>query len=121
MMENILVNQDMNNLVKNICKNCTKTYERYDSIGEATNKEFCSELCYFEYYKKQDLTEDRRKQVFSEIMKMSVNQKTFTLSIHCISCNLGWTANLNEIKKLVISNMKCPICFGQVEGIIESK
>jgi len=111
----------MSSLLKNICKNCNKIYERYDAIGEETNKEFCSEDCYFNYYKKQDISDERKKHILSKIMKMSVDQKTITLAIHCITCNLSWTTNLEQIKRLVISNIKCPICFGHVEGILESK
>ena len=111
----------MSNLVKNICRNCEKTYEQYDTIGQATNKEFCSEDCYYQYYKNQEHKDQRKIRIYEEIMKMSVNQKTITLSIHCIPCNLSWTTNLEQIKRLVISNIKCPICFGQVEGIIEAR
>ena len=111
----------MSELVKNICKNCQKTYERYNAIGDETNKEFCSEECYFQFYKNEENKENRKKYIYQEIMKMSVSQKTFTLSIHCISCNLTWTAKLEQVKRIVISNMKCPICFGQIEGVIESK
>ena len=111
----------MSNLVKNICKNCQRTYEKYDAIGESTNTDFCTEECYFEYYKNKEDIEQRRNKAMGEIMKMSINQKTFTLSIHCVSCNLTWITKLEQIKKLTISNMKCPICNGQIEGILESR